>query len=65
LGLIVDSGIVVTENACKPKIYSGFSQEDAAVEGHVSALKEVEQCSSIISSTFPYAHTGIRWLPNG
>lgn len=33
LGLIVDSGIVVTENAYKLKTYSGMTREQAAIEG--------------------------------
>lgn len=33
LGLIVDAGIVVTENAFKLRTYSGYDQQTAAVEG--------------------------------
>lgn len=38
LGLIVDSGIVVTENAYKLQTYSGYSREKAAIEGTASVM---------------------------
>ncbi|MBL4621524.1 MAG: efflux RND transporter permease subunit [Immundisolibacteraceae bacterium] len=54
LGLIVDNGIVVTENAFKLSHYRGFNNRDAAVEGTGSVI------SPLISSTLT---TALAFLP--
>ena len=54
LGLIVDNGIVVTENAFKLSHYQGFSNRDAAVEGTGSVI------SPLLSSTLT---TALAFLP--
>lgn len=54
LGLIVDNGIVVTENAYKLSHYQNFSNRDAAIEGTGSVI------SPLLSSTLT---TALAFLP--
>ncbi len=49
LGLIVDSGIVVTENAFKLKTYSGYSRQEAAITGTATVM------TPLVSSTLTTA----------
>jgi len=49
LGLIVDSGIVVTENAFKLKTYSGYSTQESAITGTATVM------APLISSTLTTA----------
>ncbi len=53
LGLIVDSGIVVTENAFKLKTYEGASREQAAIEGTAVVLTPL--ASATITTALAFA----------
>jgi multidrug efflux pump subunit AcrB len=53
LGLIVDSGIVVTENAFKLETYSGYEREQAAITGTASVM--VPLISSTLTTALAFA----------